>query len=73
VTILFAVLLALALALSMLAPNPAVLSAIALNFVIWTLLGFGVDGPALAKGFGSRPEFAKPGTKRQEANSAWES
>jgi hypothetical protein len=50
VTLLFAVLLALALALSVLAPNPVFYPAIALNFVIWTLLGFGLTALALAKG-----------------------
>jgi hypothetical protein len=50
VTILFAVLLALALALSILAQTPVFYPAIALNFVIWTLAGFVLAVLSLAKG-----------------------
>jgi len=50
VTILFVVLLALALALSMLGRSPVLFPAIALNFVIWTLLGFVLAALSLAKG-----------------------
>jgi hypothetical protein len=50
VTLLFAVLLALALALSALGRNPVLYPLIALNFVIWTLLGFLLTALALVKG-----------------------
>ena len=50
VTTLFAVLLALALALSLLGRNPVLYPAIALNFVIWSLLGFVLTALSLAKG-----------------------
>jgi len=54
VTILFVVLLTLALACSMLAGKSVLYSAIALNFVIWTLLGFMLTLLALAKGVRER-------------------
>jgi hypothetical protein len=49
-TVLFVVLLALALALSVLGRNPVLYPPIALNFVIWTLLGFVLAVLSLAKG-----------------------
>ena len=50
VTVLFSVLLALALALSPFGRQPAFFAPIALNFVIWTLLGFVLTALSLAKG-----------------------
>lgn len=49
VAILFAVLLALALALSLLARIPVLYPVIAVNFVIWTLMGFVLAALSLAK------------------------
>lgn len=50
VTVLFSVLLALALALSPLGRQPAFYPPIALNFIIWTLLGFVLTALSLTKG-----------------------
>jgi hypothetical protein len=50
VIVLFSVLLAVALALSPLGRQPAFYVPIALNFVIWTLLGFVLTALSLAKG-----------------------
>ncbi len=50
VTILFIVLLSLALGLSIFPPNPVFYTAVALNFVIWTLLGFVLAALSLARG-----------------------
>ena len=49
-TILFAALLTLALLLSALAGGPALYPVIAVNFAIWTLLGFVLTGLSFAKG-----------------------
>jgi hypothetical protein len=49
-TVLFAVLLALGLALSLLGRTPALYLPIAVNFVIWTLLGFVLTALSLGKG-----------------------
>ena len=51
VTLLFSVLLALGLALSVLGRSPIIYPPIALNFIIWTLLGFVLTALSLAKGF----------------------
>ena len=50
VTVLFGVLLALALALSALGKSPVFYPPIALNFVIWTTLGFMFTALSLVKG-----------------------
>jgi hypothetical protein len=50
VTLLFGVLLALALALSLLAGSPVLYPAIIPNFIIWTLSGFALAALALAQG-----------------------
>jgi hypothetical protein len=50
VTGLFSVLLALGLALSVLGRSPVIYPPIALNFIIWTLLGFVLTALSLAKG-----------------------
>jgi hypothetical protein len=50
VTVLFSVLLALALALSPFGRQPAFYPPTALNFVVWTLLGFVLTALSLAKG-----------------------
>lgn len=49
VAILFAVLLVLALGLSILARNPVLYTGIAVNFVIWTFLGFVLAALSFAK------------------------
>jgi hypothetical protein len=50
VTFLFSVLLALGLALSVLGRSPVLYPPIALNFIIWTILGFVLTALSLAKG-----------------------
>ena len=50
VTVLFSVLLALGLALSVLGRSPVFYPPIALNFIIWTLGGFVLTALSLAKG-----------------------
>ena len=54
VTMLFAVLLALALACSMFAANPIIHVAVALNLIIWTPLGLVLTLLALGNGFWER-------------------
>jgi hypothetical protein len=60
VTRLFAVLLVLALGLSLLGRNPVLYPAIAPNFVIWTVLGFVLTALSLAKGIRESLGHARP-------------
>lgn len=73
VTVLFAVLLALALALSLLAGQPVLFVPIVLNFVLWTILGFLLTLLALASrqrtGFALRSVPVDATRPRQGANS----
>jgi hypothetical protein len=73
VTVLFAVLLALALALSLLAGQPVLFVPIVLNFVLWTILGFLLTLLALASrqrtGFPLRSAPLDATSPRQGANS----
>jgi hypothetical protein len=59
VAILFALLLTLALALSMLGRNPAFYLVIAPNFAIWTIAGFVLTALSLAKGVRERRRAAR--------------
>jgi hypothetical protein len=65
ITVLFAVLLVLALVLSALRRSPVLYAPIAVNFIIWTALGFVLTALSLAKGI--RESFGNGETPRQTA------
>ena len=61
VTVLFSVLLALGLALSVLGRSPVIYPPFALNFIIWTLMGFVLTALSLAKGIREWSRITEPG------------
>jgi hypothetical protein len=72
VTILFVVLLALALGISMLGRNPVLFPVIALNFVVWTLLGFVLAALSFAQSVREASGTIDTRPKTQKDNDAGE-
>jgi hypothetical protein len=72
VKVLFVVLLALALVISMLGWNPVLFPVIALNFVVWALLGFVLAALSLAQAVRESSGIAETGHKTQRDKDAGE-